>query len=208
MPIEKNAVILMRLALLMTLTCAMLPTASAHPQVLLGDFRLGTPKQEVLADLAERFAEIEVVRAERYQVLREFYRASAPKPPCKSESARLSVVDVYFDAMDRLVQVDLVVETTDLNRVRALVPDGDKAKPEGSFGDMWEIIRDDGDIVFYVSELSGRSNISLAEKQQSAVNRLARQTSDAKFKHLIRRIDALIDHLQSSAAPKEQSQPQ
>ena len=187
-----------RAVLFLPLAWLLLNVPNAHAVIAFGEFRLGTPKQIVLATLTERFEEVTERHAERYQVKRDFYEATDPKATYLLDTVRITRVTVYFDASDHLSQVDLSLQTAAPDIVRGLIPDGNTAQPSGSFGDTWEIQRSDGEIVFSISTIFGTSAISFADRKQADINSPIRQASDARFKQLSGKMDHVIDQLQKS----------
>ena len=168
-------------------------SSSAWPALRIGDFLLGTPKDEIILILEQRFQLVTPTTGSRYQVPVQFYSAKSPIKEYLLGSINISKVDVFFNEKNHLNQVELTLETTDLDKVRKLIPEVEKSRLEPIFKDRWEIFLNEGEIIYYVGTLSGTTKISIADNPTSKINIASRGQSDLKFKGLSEKIDGLID---------------
>ncbi|KVN02937.1 hypothetical protein WJ62_12070 [Burkholderia diffusa] len=192
----------MRCALAATALAALLCHAqNAFSRIDLGGFRLGEDKGAALVMANERIGPAQPVHAERYQVSRDFYEVTPRKSVFQLCGAPVTTIRMYFDANDKLNQVDLSLDTADREVIRCLVPDADKAKPTGSFGDTWEIEREDGEIVCTISKRFNSAMLEFADRHQADVNSLVRKRSDERFKKLDTQLEGLVEQMKDASKP-------
>ncbi|MCE5181348.1 MAG: hypothetical protein LLG15_06060 [Betaproteobacteria bacterium] len=172
---------------------AILFASNTWAAITIGDFTLGAPKNEVLVMLKSRFQSIKETQGSRYQIERPLVSATLPIHPYLLGNVPISEVNIFFNNDDLLNQVEIKLNTTHIEEVRKHIPQVEKSTLDPDFGDTWEVIVGDGEIIYYVSKLFGSAEISFADKATSKENITARRLSNQRFKKLNGKIDKLIE---------------
>ncbi|WP_293777121.1 hypothetical protein [uncultured Oxalicibacterium sp.] len=170
-------------------------SSTAFAQLRIGEFVLGTPKAGVLPLLQQKFQSVGLVSESRYQLPVKLVSAVEPKNDYRLGDFQITKINAFFNEADLLSQIEIVLNTTQLEEVKKIIPYVERSQLEPIFKDTWEISLNDGEIVYFTSRLSDTTQIMLADKPTSIKNIEARRRSNLRFKNLGDKIDGLIDTL-------------
>lgn len=172
-------------------------SSSAAAQLKMGDFVLGTPKEAVILLLQQRFQSVAPVAESRYQLPVALVSAREPRGDYRLGNFQISKINAFFNETDALRQIEIVLDTTQLDEVKKFIPYVERSQLEPLFKDTWEIFLNDGEIVYFTSRLSDTTQITMADKPTSIKNIEARRRSNLRFRSLSEKIDGLVDTLKN-----------
>lgn len=187
----------MRSTLALLLVCLLAP-ASAWSALEIGDFTLGMPQQAVVETLGKHFSTVDLVDGAYYQVPSRYYQAQEPTGGYNLDGVPISRVQATFNEAGKLKQVSVTLDTTDLERVHRVIPLTQKAREVPDTSGRLEAILEEGELVYYISDIWDWTVITIADKATSASNIQARARSDVKFKELSNKIDNVIDTMKKN----------
>ncbi|WP_221220713.1 hypothetical protein [Variovorax sp. Sphag1AA] len=184
----------MRNALVIFFTMAGI-APSAWGQIEIADLKLGTTRRAAIEWLQTHYSTVQEVQGSRWQVEKRFVSATRPSVGQKLGDLSIREVNAFFNDDNVLSQVELKLDSARLEDVRPLIPQSDQATVDPYFGDTWEILREDGEIVFWVSSVSRSATVFFADKESSSKNVVARQRSNERFKSLSKKLERVADTL-------------
>ncbi|CRM09978.1 MULTISPECIES: hypothetical protein [Pseudomonas] len=159
----------MRKSLAMLLCWALFPL-TAWSALGIGDFTLGMSRQQVLDTLKPYFAQVNREYNLSYSVPMPYYRALEPNHPYSLGDVPIYVVGAYFDDADRLKQLSISFNTTDVERVKRQVPLMQKAQLVPDTDGRHEVFLTDGELIYRVSNVFDWTTVEIADKATSALN--------------------------------------
>jgi hypothetical protein len=186
----------------LTIFLFVLSPSVAWSAITIGDFTLGSPKKEVIQLLKNHFSSVSEINGSRYQVIKRFTTATQPVNAYKLGDTSIREINVFFTNDDLLKQVEIKINTTRIEDVKKLIPQVERATVEPTFGNSWEIFSDDGEITYWVSDLSDSGQISFADKPTSTENIKERRTSNHRFKKMTDKLDDIKELLLKNQNPE------
>lgn len=185
------------------LTALLLAPATAWPALQIGEFTLGMPKHVVVETLGKHFSTVELVSGSHYQVTSLYYQAKAPTDNYRLKGAPIQEVQATFNEAGELKQLQVSLATTDPAFVHQVIPLTQQANEVPDTSGRYEAMFEDGELVYYISNLSDTAVVTIADKATSAENIQARARSDERFKKINEGFDSLINTMKRNEVYKQ-----
>ncbi|MFF7708896.1 hypothetical protein [Pseudomonas sp. NPDC007930] len=151
------------------LCCALFPLP-AWSALAIGDFTLGMPRQQVMEVLNRYFPKVEQQYNLAYAAPMPYYRALEPNRPYLLGDVPIYLVGAYFDEADRLKQLSISFNVTDVERIKPLVPLMRDARLVPGTDGRHEVLVADGELTYSVSHVFDWTTVEIADKATSALN--------------------------------------
>lgn len=185
----------MRRALAVFFSCVLFPL-TAWSDLSIGDFTLGAPNQAVIETLQQQFSKVDFINGSHYQIPAQFYKATEPTHRYSLGDVPISSVQATFNESGGLKQLQVTLETTDAERVKQLIPLMSQAQLVPESTGRYEAFVEDGELIYWVSNIWGWTVVTIADKDTSPGNIQARAHSDKRFNRLGDKMNNLIEKLE------------